>query len=128
MLCVAEATTIGPALFGRVRSGRARPFVQRRCGAIGLCRAVNRAGILNFCRFAGLLRFAGGRVAFLLGRRGIEGWWWFFPYAWLVKTPLATLALLGLAAWVALSGVLSAPAGGRGARWREAVYRTDIRR
>ncbi len=34
------------------------------------------------------------RPAFLRGEHRDEGWWWFFPYAFLVKTPLALLALL----------------------------------
>ncbi len=39
--------------------------------------------------------------AFLDGRYSMEGWWWFFPYAFSVKTPLATLLLLvaAPAAW-----------------------------
>ena len=36
------------------------------------------------------------RGEFLLGRLGCAGWWWYFPFAILVKTPLATLAALGL--------------------------------
>ncbi len=41
------------------------------------------------------------RDAFLRGRTGQTGWWWFFPYAMAVKTPLALFGLLGLAvaAW-----------------------------
>ncbi len=38
------------------------------------------------------------RDAFLAGRTSRTGRWWFFPYAVAVKTPLALLALLGLAA------------------------------
>ncbi len=38
------------------------------------------------------------RDAFLRGRTSRSGWWWFFPYAVAVKTPLALFALLGLAA------------------------------
>ncbi len=38
------------------------------------------------------------RDAFLAGRTGRTGWWWFFPYAVAVKTPLALFGLLGLAA------------------------------
>ncbi len=34
------------------------------------------------------------RPAFLRGRYSKTGWWWFFPYAMLVKTPLPMLALL----------------------------------
>jgi hypothetical protein len=38
------------------------------------------------------------RLAFLHGEIRTTGWWYFFPYAFLVKTPLATLAMLSLAA------------------------------
>jgi 4-amino-4-deoxy-L-arabinose transferase-like glycosyltransferase len=38
------------------------------------------------------------RLAFLNGQYGVTGWWYFFPYTFLVKTPLATFALLMLAA------------------------------
>jgi 4-amino-4-deoxy-L-arabinose transferase-like glycosyltransferase len=40
----------------------------------------------------------GGRTTYLLGRFSREGWWWFFPVAFAVKTPLGMLALLALAA------------------------------
>lgn len=36
-----------------------------------------------------------GRDAYALGVHSTEGWWWYFPFAFLVKTPVATLALLG---------------------------------
>jgi len=45
------------------------------------------------------------RVAFAAGSVGDEGWWWYFPYCVLSKTPLGTLALFalggaaGLRAW-----------------------------
>ncbi len=38
------------------------------------------------------------RDAFLGGQTSRTGWWWFFPYAVAVKTPLALFGLLGLAA------------------------------
>lgn len=42
------------------------------------------------------------RRSFLLGERGIEGWWYYFPFSLLVKTPLAALlaALGALGAWI----------------------------
>ncbi|MEM7349737.1 MAG: hypothetical protein AAF657_02950 [Acidobacteriota bacterium] len=42
-----------------------------------------------------------GRDAFLRGQTRETGWWWFFPYALAVKTPLGLFGLLGLAvlAW-----------------------------
>jgi hypothetical protein len=33
------------------------------------------------------------RSAFLCGRSSVEGWWWFFPFAFLIKTPVASLIL-----------------------------------
>jgi len=46
-----------------------------------------------------------GRMAFLLGKMNTRGWWYYFPMAFAVKTPLPTLILLGAAmisgvAWV----------------------------
>ncbi len=41
-----------------------------------------------------------GRPAFLWGRYTIWGWWYYFPFAFLIKTPLPLLILLGLAVWL----------------------------
>jgi dolichyl-phosphate-mannose--protein O-mannosyl transferase len=38
-----------------------------------------------------------GRMAFLLGKTSPRGWWYYFPIAFAVKTPLPTLLLLGVA-------------------------------
>lgn len=38
-----------------------------------------------------------GHPSYLLGMQGIQGWWYYFPVAFAVKTPAATLALLALA-------------------------------
>jgi len=40
-----------------------------------------------------------GHGAFLMGQVSMHGWWYYFPVAFLLKTPLATLLLLGVAAW-----------------------------
>ena len=45
-----------------------------------------------------LLISGGGRPSFLLGQFSTEGWWYYFPIAFLVKTPLPVLILIGLAA------------------------------
>ena len=37
---------------------------------------------------------AGGHAAFLLGENGSRGWWYYFPVAFALKTPLPTLILL----------------------------------
>jgi hypothetical protein len=48
---------------------------------------------------ATLSRLSEGRSAFLLGRHSTEGWWWYFPAAMLVKTPLPLLGLAALGVW-----------------------------
>jgi 4-amino-4-deoxy-L-arabinose transferase-like glycosyltransferase len=47
--------------------------------------------------FAHLLKSSGSRPAFLGGEFSLTGWWYFFPYSTLVKTPLATFAALAAA-------------------------------
>lgn len=64
--------------------------------------------------FGHVLRFAEGRSAFLNGEYGAGGWWWFFPYAFVVKSSLAELCAVGatlvlaLVAWRARRGPLRA--------------------
>lgn len=41
--------------------------------------------------FAYVLHAAQNRGAFLAGNYSTTGWWWFFPYAFLIKTPSAEL-------------------------------------
>lgn len=43
---------------------------------------------------------AGGHTAFLLGETNTHGWWWYFPVAFALKTPLPTLLL---ALWALVS-------------------------
>ena len=38
-----------------------------------------------------------GHQCYLLGMQGTQGWWYYFPVAFAVKTPAATMALLALA-------------------------------
>jgi 4-amino-4-deoxy-L-arabinose transferase-like glycosyltransferase len=45
---------------------------------------------------ADTIKHAGNRFAFLLGEHSHTGWWWFFPYTFLIKTPVGLLMLLGL--------------------------------
>ncbi|MDH7474295.1 MAG: phospholipid carrier-dependent glycosyltransferase [Anaerolineae bacterium] len=40
-----------------------------------------------------LRRTEGGNPAFLLGRYSMTGWWYYFPVAFLIKTPIPTLLL-----------------------------------
>lgn len=45
---------------------------------------------------------AGGRPGYLLGQVSVEGWWYYFPVAFAVKTPLATMVGLLVATGLAL--------------------------
>jgi hypothetical protein len=36
-----------------------------------------------------------GRLTYALGQYTVGGWWWYFPFAFLVKTPLASIILMG---------------------------------
>jgi hypothetical protein len=47
-------------------------------------------------------RHTRARFAFLDGEFGVTGWWWYFPYAFAVKTPLALFGLLALAGAAAI--------------------------
>lgn len=40
---------------------------------------------------------AEGHAAFLMGQVGHHGWWYYYPVAFFLKTPLPTLVLLGMA-------------------------------
>jgi 4-amino-4-deoxy-L-arabinose transferase-like glycosyltransferase len=48
--------------------------------------------------FTYVLAAAQDRAAFLNGEYSNTGWWWFFPFAFLIKTPLAELLAFALAA------------------------------
>jgi hypothetical protein len=61
--------------------------------------------------FAQTLHAASERAAFLNGRYSTTGWWWYFPYAFAVKTTIPAMAL-GMFALVALTS----------RRWRERLY------
>ncbi|MDX6767888.1 MAG: glycosyltransferase family 39 protein [Elusimicrobiota bacterium] len=68
---------------------------------LAACYGFGSAGLWWKGLTATLARLSEGRSAFLLGRHSIEGWWWYFPAALLVKTPLALLAAAGVGAWSA---------------------------
>lgn len=57
--------------------------------------------------FTHVLAFAAERSAFLRGASSVTGWWWFFPFAFLVKSTLAELALVGTAVVVGLRRIRS---------------------
>ncbi len=68
------------------------------------------------------------QISFLNGRHSYRGWWQFFPYCMLVKTPLAVFVVLALAAVAAAARGFSQWRGGRytsPAVWRRmrGVYR-----
>jgi 4-amino-4-deoxy-L-arabinose transferase-like glycosyltransferase len=66
-----------------------------------LARVVRASGVLPEAFVFGFFRFfkhSEPRPAFLLGRVSNEGWWYFFPVTFLLKTPVPLLALLGIAA------------------------------
>ncbi len=48
--------------------------------------------------------YALGHPTFLMGRVSTHGWWWYFPVAFILKTPLPTLILTLWAAACTLSG------------------------
>jgi hypothetical protein len=65
-----------------------------------LARLVRASGVLPEAFVFGFFRFfkhSEPRPAFLLGRVSNEGWWYFFPVTFLLKTPIPLLALLGIA-------------------------------
>src|SRR5262249_40291869 len=70
---------------------------------------------------AHVLNRSGRFIGFLNGRYSIKGWWVFFPYCWLVKTPLAVFALLGLA------GAAGWRDAGRGRHRRRRLQRAAYR-
>ncbi len=46
-----------------------------------------------------LQRTGGGSPAYLMGQISRDGWWYYHPLAFAIKTPLPTLALLAAALW-----------------------------
>lgn len=44
-----------------------------------------------------VIHHAQARSAYLNGQYDIHGWWWYFPFSMLIKTPLAVFAILSLA-------------------------------
>ena len=58
---------------------------------------------------AHVLNRSGRLPAFLNGRYSIDGWWYFFPYCWLVKTPLPVFGLFAAAALVTGLAACSRP-------------------
>lgn len=55
---------------------------------------------------------SGGRPAYFLGKTSVQGWGWYFPMTFALKTPLATLTLI----------VLSLPALGHRENWKPVLF------
>jgi hypothetical protein len=68
-----------------------------------------RAGLREISRSS-----TSGRVAFLLGERNVGGWWYFFPVALALKTPVALHVLAALALVAGLRAARSSP-------WRDGL-------
>lgn len=66
-------------------------------------------------------RFSGWRPAFLAGHTETTGRWWFFPFAFLIKTPLPVFGLLALAAIALVTDSRRSSVGGAARRRR--LYR-----
>lgn len=110
-----SAVILGPIAFALVvaeaLSGRARDASWRRAILVAIpvfavvAYAVVVAIYLGDWRLreftAGLSKLFGaslnGRVAFLWGESNVGGWWYFFPVAFALKTPIAMQALAALA-------------------------------
>jgi len=43
------------------------------------------------------------RSGFLAGSYGIRGWWWFFPFAFLIKTPISVIVLFAAGVFLAVN-------------------------
>jgi hypothetical protein len=75
-----------------------RPLVGKLLDEIRIHRLLPEAYIFGV---AHVWRDGTLRRAFLNGQMGVTGWWWFFPYSFLVKTPPALFGIIGLAALAA---------------------------
>jgi hypothetical protein len=66
------------------------------------------------------------RHAYLNGQYSATGWWYYFPYCFLVKTPLTLLALIGLGAASLVWRVALRGGGSRRAAFWALVDRTSL--
>jgi hypothetical protein len=95
-----QASARGPSGGGRDRA-RLRPVLAALAAAAGPVALIVPASYLGQGYrpwLAGLRQFltqaAAGQPAFFLGEYSTEGWWAYFPVAFLIKTPLGTLVLI----------------------------------
>jgi 4-amino-4-deoxy-L-arabinose transferase-like glycosyltransferase len=46
---------------------------------------------------------------YVLGKYSRNGWWWYFPFAFIVKTPLVVMLVLGISAVLGVMGIRHSP-------------------
>jgi Dolichyl-phosphate-mannose-protein mannosyltransferase len=103
------------AALEEIRQGVLTPAQERRLAALAAApSATPLARLVGFLRrrhglpeayLYGQLsawKYSQLRASFLNGEISLHGWWWFFPYTFLVKTPLACFGIGGLALAAAL--------------------------
>jgi hypothetical protein len=75
--------------------------LERPGAAPAVLRAIRAAGMLPDAYVYGLATVLrdNQRPAFLFGRISEQGWWYYFPATFVLKTPVALLALLALPLW-----------------------------
>ncbi len=111
------AVLVVMTLWVGVRSSVVAGVLVRRAalvGVIGVLLAVacyGPAGPGLYFHGLGLLRFHGevGHAAYAFGQITKQGWWWYFPAAWAVKTPVVILAASLAGACIVLARVRRGP-------------------
>jgi 4-amino-4-deoxy-L-arabinose transferase-like glycosyltransferase len=88
---------------------RLRPMLLKK-GPVGpaLEFAARKLSLKAYSYLYGLDRLSehdnGGHQSYLMGQFGMQGWWYYFPVAFLVKTPVGTILILALAIPIGLIG------------------------
>jgi hypothetical protein len=72
------------------------------------------------------LKHSAQRPAYLNGQYSMTGWWYYFPYCFLVKTPLTLFALVGLGAGSLVCRVSYRGGGRRRVAFRALLDRTSL--
>ncbi len=99
----------GYLFFDRPSLPRLTASIQERLPSFGLAVAMGALIVASIYRFSLSAFFAGiqaveahnaeGHPTYLLGQRSTSGFWHFYPVVLAVKTPLALVLMLGVAAW-----------------------------